>query len=323
MKREHSWGRAVIRPDVDAFLAFGQQGGQPPLERLPVSEARAMMGRMRVLADADPTPLAVVRDIGIACANRVIPARLYDRRPERDESPIVLFYHGGGFVVGDLDTHEPFCTYLADRLDLPVLALDYRLAPEHPFPAAVDDVEAGARWASGSPEQLGFRVTGMVTCGDSAGGNLAIVVARELAVRPAAVPVIGQWALYPFFGCGKSWDWFDDYGDGFMLTGAAMDWFDHCYAAPADDPRYNCLMGPPAPGVPLLIQTAGLDPLRDHGRAYACKARAAGVPVRLIDAQGIIHGFACLRRAIPSAEDDIDAFVREARAMLADIGVKG
>jgi acetyl esterase len=310
-----------VRPDVAAFLDFGRQSGQPPLNTLPIAEARAMLIRMRVVGDVDPTPLAVVRDIAIAAETHIIPARLYDRRAARGESPVILFFHGGGFMVGDLDSHEPFCTYLADQMDLPVLAVDYRLAPEHPFPAAPDDAEFAARWLAGSPAELGFRVSGMITCGDSAGGNLAIVVARQLASRPAAVPVIAQWAIYPFLGCGKDFPSFDLFGDGYMLTEEAMDWFDQGYGAPPRDPRYNCLIEAAAPGVPLLIYTAGLDPLRDHGRAYAEKARQEGVPVRLIEAEGLIHGFICLRRAVPSAAADIDAFIAEAKAILAEIGV--
>jgi acetyl esterase len=310
--------QSFVRPDVAAFLEFGRQSGQPALNHLPIDEARAMLARMRVVADADPTPLARIDDVVIETDGRRIGARLYDRRRHRDESPIVLFYHGGGFMVGDLDTHEPFCTHLADQIDLPVLAVDYRLAPEHPFPAGVADAEAAARWAAESPAALGLRVSGIITCGDSAGGNLAVVVARQLADRPAAIPVIAQWVIYPFFGCGSDWPSYRSFADGYMLTAEAMAWFDRGYAAVADDPRYNCMVGPAAPGVPLLIQTAGLDPLRDHGRAYAEKARGEGVRVRLIEAEGLIHGFICLRRAIPSAAFDIGAFIAEARAMLAE-----
>lgn len=310
-----------VRPDVAAFLEFGRQSGQPALNHLPIAEARAMLSRMRVVADADPTPLARIEDVVIDTGRYRIGARLYDRRPARPEGPIVLFYHGGGFMVGDLDTHEPFCTHLADLIDLPVLAVEYRLAPEHPFPAAVEDAEAAARWAAESPAALGFAVSGIVTCGDSAGGNLAVVVARQLAARAAAVPVIAQWAIYPFFGCGTDWPSYRSFGDGYMLTAEAMNWFDQGYAAVPDDPRYNCMVRPAAPGVPLLIQTAGLDPLRDHGRAYAEKARREGIPVRLIEAEGLIHGFICLRRALPSAASDIGAFITEAKAMLAELGL--
>ena len=310
-----------VRPDVAAFLYFGRQSGQPALNQLPIAEARAMLLRMRIVGDADPTALAVIRDIAIDADDQTISARLYDRRDARGESPIILFYHGGGFVVGDLETHEPFCTYLADQIDLPVLSVDYRLAPEHIFPAAPDDAEAAARWAAESPSQLGFRVSAIITCGDSAGGNLAVVVARQLATQTAAVPVIAQWAIYPFFGCGNDYPSFELFGDGYMLTQEAMDWFDRSYAAPARDPRYNCMIGPAASDVPLLIHIAGLDPLRDQGRAYAQKAEREGIDVRLIEAEGLIHGFICLRRVVPSAVADIDAFIVEAKAMLANIGI--
>jgi acetyl esterase len=309
-----------VRPDVAAFLEAGRQSGQPPINRLGPDGARAAIAAMRDMFDAEATPLAIVRDIAIPLAGRTIAARLYDRRPTRDSTPLVIFFHGGGFVFGNLDSHEPFCTYLADRIDLPVLAVDYRLAPEHPFPAAPEDCEAATRWAAASPAELGFAVTSLITCGDSAGGNLAIVVARELSKEPAAVPVIAQWTAYPYIACGRDFPSFGAFGDDYMLTTEAMDWFDQLYGTPQDDPRCNCLIGPAAPDVPLLVHVAGLDPLRDQGRAYAAKAEAEGVPVRLLEAEGMIHGFLNVRRAIPSSAKDIDAFIAEAKAMLGESG---
>jgi acetyl esterase len=309
-----------VRPDVAAFLEAGRQSGQPPINRLGPDGARAAIAAMRDMFDAEATPLAIVRDIAIPADGRTIPGRLYDRRPTREATPLVLFFHGGGFVFGNLDSHEPFCTYLADQIDLPVLAVDYRLAPENPFPAAPEDCEAAARWAAESPAQLGLTVASLITCGDSAGGNLAIVVARQLSKEPAAVPVIGQWTAYPYIACGRDFPSFEAFGDDYMLTTEAMDWFDQLYGTPQDDPRCNCLIGPAAPGVPLLVHVAGLDPLRDQGRAYAGKSGVEGVPVRLIEAEGMIHGFLNVRRAIPSSAEDIDAFIAEAKAMLDEFG---
>lgn len=313
--------RPAVRPDVAAFLDAARQSGQPPINRLGVEGARAAIAGMRDVFDAEPTPLATVRDIAIPANGRSIPARLYDCRPERGDTPLILFFHGGGFVFGNLDSHEPFCTYFADRMDLPVLAVDYRLAPEHPFPAAAEDCEAAARWAAQSPSELGFTVTALITSGDSAGGNLAVVTARQLAGPPAAVPVVAQLAAYPFFGCGGDYPSFEEFGDGYMLTREAISWFDEHYRAAAGDPRANCLIGPAAPGVPLLIHVAALDPLRDHGRAYADKARSEGVPVRELEAAGMIHGFLNMRRAVPSSAGDIDTFIAEAGALLAGAGV--
>jgi acetyl esterase len=312
--------KPFVRPDVAAFLDAGRQSGQPPLNRLGHEGAREAIRAMRHMFDADPTPLAVLRDISIPADGHTIPARLYDRRTSRDETALILFFHGGGFVFGDLDSHEPFCTHLADRIDLPVLAIDYRLAPEYPFPAAPDDCEAAARWAAGSPAEFGFTVTALVTCGDSAGGNLAVVTARELAKRPAAVPVIAQLAAYPFFACGRDYPSFEEFGEDYMLTAEAMDWFDTLYRTPSDDPRANCLIGAAAPGVPLLVHTAALDPLRDQGRAYAAKAQSEGVPVRYLEAEGLIHGFLNMRKAVPSSVGDVGRFIDEAKEILTEAG---
>lgn len=306
----------TMRPDVAAFLKGMEESGAPPLNALPIADARAMLAGLRDIGDAEPTVLAVVRDIAVDGPDGVIPARLYDRRNEREASPLVVFYHGGGFVAGDLDTHEPFCTYLADRIDLPVLAIDYRLAPEHPFPAAPDDAEAAARWAAGGAAGLGFAVESLILCGDSAGGNLALVTGAALEKRPAAIPVVALWALYPVVG-GDGLPSMSELADGYMLTKAGMDWFEELYGAPQADHRYACLLGPVATGPAILIHTAGLDPLRDQGRAYADKARAAGSRVRHIEADGMIHGFACMRRSIPSSLLDIDRFIDAARATLA------
>jgi acetyl esterase len=312
--------KPFIRPDVAAFLEAGRQSGQPPINRLGHEGAREAILGMRHMFDAEATPLPVVRDIAIPADGRTIPARLYDRRISRDETVLILFFHGGGFVFGDLDSHEPFCTHLADRIDLPVLAIDYRLAPECPFPAAPDDCEEAARWAAGSPAELGFAETALVTCGDSAGGNLAVVTARELAKRPAAIPVIAQLAAYPYFGCGRDYASFAEFGDDYMLTTEAMDWFDQLYQTPSDDGRANCLVGNAAPDVPLLIHAAALDPLRDQGRAYADKARSEGVPVRYMEAEGMIHGFLNMRKAVPSSAGDVDRFIDEAKAILTEAG---
>lgn len=304
------------RPDVAAFLAMLADSGAPPLATLSPPAARAGMRANAALADAPPVALARVQDCAVPGPAGLLPARLYDRRARRDASPLILFFHGGGFVLGDLETHHGFCTWLADTLDLPLLAIDYRLAPEHPFPAAPDDAEAAARWIAQEPDAFGFRVTGLIPCGDSAGGNLAIVVSQQLALRPAALPVLACWALYPYVGGGKDWGSFRDFGSGYFIETADMGWFDDQYAAPSGDPRHDCLHGP-VPPVPLLVHTAGLDPLRDSGRAYAARAAAAGHPVVRLEAAGMIHGFIQFRQAIPSTQADCAAFAEAARATLA------
>jgi acetyl esterase len=136
-------------------------------------------------------------------------------------------------VLGDLDTHEPFCAELARQMDLPVVAVDYRLAPEHPWPAGIEDAIAAARWVAGSPAELGREVTGLVTCGDSAGGNFAIIVSLALRDAPAAAPVLAQWPIYPAADPAKGYPSFTDFGEGYLLSRDAMRWFDDCYAPDA------------------------------------------------------------------------------------------
>lgn len=305
------------RRDVAAFLAYLEENAAPPISALPVEAARLVMRANCAVADLPPQPLARVQDWTIPGPAGTIPARLYDRRLDRLSGPLVLFFHGGGFVIGDLGTHHSFCTWLADTLDLPVLAIGYRLAPEHRFPAAVDDAEAAARWIADAPDVFGFQVTGLVPCGDSAGGNLAIVTAQQLAVRPAPVPVRACWALYPYVGGGTDWPSHRRFGTGHFLAADDMAWFDAHYAAPEGDSRHDCLFGP-VPQTPLLLHTAELDPLHDAAHAYADRVAAAGMPVQRLEATGMIHGFIHFRQALPSAQADCAAFAAAARAMLAD-----
>nr|WP_253950874.1 alpha/beta hydrolase [Novosphingobium sp. SG751A] len=262
--------------------------------------------------DLPPIPLAVVRDL--ACGE--IPLRLYDSLNVRQAGPLILFFHGGGFVFGDLDSHDSFCRFLAQRSGLPVLAVDYRLAPEHPFPAFVEDAEAVARWVAMQPEALGLALSGLITCGDSAGGHLAILVGQRLSARPADLPVLAQWAIYPFLGAGSDWPSMREFGEGYMLSQSAMDWFDGLCGKPEGDPSYNLLLGP-IPQVPLVIQIASLDPLRDAACHYADMARNAGAKVIEIGAEGMIHGYVNMRLVLDSAQQDIENFLAAGLACLA------
>ena len=305
--------KPYVRPDVAAFLAAGRESGAPAINELPVPEARAAIRAMGQALDLPPEPLAVVRDL--ACGS--IPLRLYDARETRDPGPLILFFHGGGFVFGDLDSHDSFCRFVARRCDLPVLAVDYRLAPEHPFPAFAQDAEEVARWAAAGPDALAHAPTGLVTCGDSAGGHMAVLVAQRLGARPADRPVLAQWAIYPFLGAGDDWPSVRDFGEDYMLTRAAMDWFDALCGKPDGDTRYNLLLGG-IPQTPLLIQTAALDPLRDPARHYADRARAAGAKVVRLEAEGMIHGYVNMRAALPSAQRDVENLLAAGLALLAD-----
>jgi acetyl esterase len=309
-----------VRPDVRLFLDYLNALPGPKSHEVGPNEARTMMLASRHVADAPAGELALIRDLSCPGPDgEAIPLRLYDARETRAAGPLILFFHGGGFVLGDLDTHEPFCAEMARALDLPVLAVDYRLAPEHPFPAGPEDSIAAARWAAGSPEALGREATGLVTCGDSAGGNFAIVVGLALRDAPAAVPVIAQWPIYPAADPEQGYPSYEDFGEGYLLTHDGMRWFDDCYRPGKRDWCYSPLVKSQEGMPPTFVLTAGLDPIRDQGRAYAAACVAAGVPTIFREAEGTIHGFINLRRAIPSAEEDVRHGFELLKLMLAEV----
>lgn len=306
------------RPDVQMFLTFLNNVPGPKVHELDPPAARAQMIAMQPIAEAETGPVAVIRDLAIPGPAGTIPARLYDARATRGPGPVMVFYHGGGFVIGDLQTHEPYCAEAARQLDIPVISIDYRLAPEHPFPAAPVDCEAATRWIAGSPPELGLTVTGLVPSGDSAGGNLAIVTTMALRDKPAAVPVIAQFPIYPVVADHNDWQSYRDHGVGKLLTYEAMDYFMNAYRAEAGHVQAAPLGYDHAGMPPTLILTAGLDPLRDQGRAYAAALITAGVPVVYREAVGNIHGFINLRKAIPSSQADVAGALAVLKAMIAE-----
>ncbi|MBB3346377.1 alpha/beta hydrolase [Sphingomonas sp. BK069] len=307
-----------VRPDVAAFLTYLNSVPGPRMHELPPAGARAVMVAMKDVADLPRAELAVVRDLTLPGPGGELRARLFDARETRAPGPAVVFYHGGGWVIGDLDTHASFTAEMARQLDLPVISVDYRLAPEARWPAAPDDAEAAARWVASAPEALGRGVTSLVLSGDSAGGNLAIIVAAALRDRLAAVPVIVQAPIYPATDASRPYASFDAFADGYLLTREGMIWFNEHYAGDPHHPRFSPLLGDVA-GLPrAVIVTAGLDPIRDQGRAYAAALAQAGIPVTFREAQGNIHGFITLRRAIPSSQGDVAGFLTAVRAAVSE-----
>ncbi len=307
-----------VRPDVRIFLDYLNKLPGPKSHEVGPAEARIMMQKSRHVADAPVGELAVIRDLVCDGPGGAIPLRLYDARASREPGPALVFFHGGGFVLGDLETHEPFCAEIARQLDMPVVAVDYRLAPEHPWPAGVEDAIVAARWVASSPEALGRQVTGLVLAGDSAGGNFAIVASLSLRDEPAAVPVLAQWPIYPAADPAKGYPSYEDFGEGYLLTHEGMRWFDDCYRPDRNDWRYSPLLKSQEGLPPTLVLTASLDPIRDQGRAYAAATTQAGVPTIFIEARGNIHGFINLRKAIPSSNQDIARCVEALKLLLED-----
>lgn len=308
-----------VRPDVQAFLDYLRQAaaaGAPAMHQMPVDQARAAYVAMQQLADLPPRDLPVIRDLQCPGPAGEIALRLYDSREARAPGPVLVFYHGGGFVLGGLDSHHNVCTEIAAQMDLPLVSVDYRLAPEHPFPAATDDAEAATRWIAQSPAELGLEVTGLVPIGDSAGGNLAIVVTQALAADPAAVPVIAQVPIYPLTDAVDGHASFREFAEGFLLDAQVMRWFADAYAAPADSIRTFPLNGGHDRMPPTVLVTAGLDPIRDSGRVYGAALARAGSPLVFTERAGTIHGFIQVRKAIPSAQADLEAILAALRGVL-------
>jgi acetyl esterase len=240
-----------------------------------------------------------VEDHEVAVDGGRIPVRVLV--PPQGARGVIVYYHGGGWVIGDLDTHDTLCRQLTAEAGVSVIAVDYRLAPEHKFPAAVDDSWAATRWIVAHAAELNVDAGRLAVGGDSAGGNLAAVVA--LLARDAGGPVIRlQALLYPVTDTNTETESYRTNADGFLLTKESMRWFfDHYVKTEADaaDWRLSPLRTPSLAGVaPALVVTAGFDPLRDEGEAYARRLREAGVRVDAVCYGGMIHGFAPMGRLI-------------------------
>ncbi|WP_224769357.1 alpha/beta hydrolase [Nocardioides ochotonae] len=300
-----------LDPEIAALLAFMESTGTPPMHTGTPAQARAAFRTLTVdMRDASLLPeVAEVSETTVPGGDGERPARLYRPRP-RSEGPLptVVLFHGGGWVIGDLDTHDLMARTLATACDAVVLSVDYRLAPEHPFPAAVEDAVAAARWAAahlgdlGGDERLGL-------AGDSAGGNLAAVAAQ--ALRDDAVPVAAQLLLYPATDLVGETASRTENAEGYFLDRDTMLWFAQQYvgALPPDrltDPRLSPLHGELGGLAPAVVAVAQFDPLRDEGTAYAEALRAAGVPVRLASYDGLIHGFVDMGRFSAAARTAVE-----------------
>lgn len=308
---------SYIRDDVRRFLSAMEnaENGFVPDEN--AAEARTAFAAMLATHDAAPRDLTTIRDLSCPGPAGPILLRLYDAQDTSETRPAITYFHGGGFIMGNRDCYAALCSEIAALTGLPVVAVDYRLAPEHPFPAAPDDCEAAARWIAGQPVELGVPVSGLIAMGDSAGGNLAIVTAQALAARPAALPVVLQVPVYPLAGPIARHESYRAFRHGHLLTREGLARFHAAYAAPLDDPRHYPVLHPAhGKAPPTLLITAELDPLRDSGREYGAKLAEAGIDCRMLEIPGMVHGFMTLRRAIPSAQGDLETILATMAQML-------
>jgi acetyl esterase len=301
-----------LDPATKALLDFIDQAGYPPMHEGTAADARRGFRAMTcdAVQPADVVPVASVEEVEIAGR----PGRIY--RPAAIEPrPTVLHLHGGGFVIGDLDTHDQTCRRLANDAEAVVVAVDYRLGPEHPFPAAVEDSLAAAEWvAARLPELGGLDVMGVA--GDSAGGNLSAVVAQAMPDRIGA-----QLLTYPAVDMFGSYQSRIDNREGYFLDMPTMEWFAGRYfegveGVDGNDPRHSPLHGKLEGQPPAVVATAEFDPLRDEGEAYAAALRAAGVEVDVVRYDGLVHGFVDMGAWSPAAAEAVADMNRRFRALL-------
>jgi acetyl esterase len=296
--------------DIAGLLQMMKAAGYPPLDEGTVEQARA--GLRTLMVDLrNPATLVPVGAIENRTIAGGIPARVY-RPASAGPHPTVVYFHGGGFTIGDLDTHDGACRLLCRDAEAVVVSVAYRLAPEHRFPAAVEDAVAATRWAFAEVDTLGGDAGRIAVGGDSAGGNLAAVAAQQ--AHADGLRLAAQMLLYPTV------DMLGDYrsrtknADGYFLTVADMHWFGEQYtglraddprAAEVDrDPRLSPIRAESLAGLaPAVVATAEFDPLRDEGEAYAAKLAAAGVPVEHRRFSGLVHGFYGMELISPAAAD--------------------
>ncbi len=310
----------VVRPDVQTYLDALKAHPRPPMNDQLIAMMRkippAQMATMMSASEKPIGPLAVDRRLTMPGPGGVIDLRLFDARAERGAGPVLVFYHGGGFVAGNISTHAPLAAEIARQLDVPVVSVEYRLAPEAKWPAAPDDAEAAARWIAANGTALGRQADALILSGDSAGGTLTLVTALALRDKPAAVPVSLMIPLYPMADASRIYPSARQFGDGYGLPASDVAFYGRAYAANINSPRHSALLANLAGLPPTVLATAALDPLRDGGRAFAAKLAQSGVPVSFYEAAGNVHGFATFRRAIPSAQGDLDRIMAMARVML-------
>jgi acetyl esterase len=293
----------ALEPQAEAVLDLVIKSGRPPYNVLSPKEARQLFRETRPASTPTPPAIGVVTNLAAEGPGGPIPVRVYRPAGVADATPLpgLVYFHGGGWVIGDLDTHDVLCRQLTAEAGVSVVSVDYRLAPEHKFPGAVDDAWAATRWAVARAGELGIDASRLAVGGDSAGGNLAAVVAM-LAREQGRPSIKFQVLLYPVTDLADESKSYQDFADGYLLTRDGMRWFSQHYLNSRDeagDWRASPLRARTLDGLPpALVVTAGFDPLRDEGEAYARRLREAGVRVDYVCYGGMIHGFVPMGRLL-------------------------
>jgi acetyl esterase len=300
-----------LDPDAQRVCEMIIASGRPPIETMTPAQARAVYLAAKPILQPDPEPVVEARELEAEGPAGPIPLRLYRGQPAANAArqPVLVYFHGGGWVIGDLESHDQLCRALANAVPCTVIAVHYRLAPEHKFPAAVEDAIAATRWIASHADLLQVDPKRLAVAGDSAGGNLSAVVSLTLRDSDGAKPVF-QFLIYPGTDMAMQTASIGRHADQLPLTRKAMQWFiDHYLRGPQDvsDWRASPLRAPNLAGLPpTLVITASFDPLSDEGEAFAQALADAKVPVSLERFAGQIHGFITMGRIVADSRRAID-----------------
>lgn len=300
----------LLDPQTRTLIQRAAEQSYPSVTTASVAEARASMAVGSKLVAPQGIEMAETRDLAIPGPGGDIAARLYRPR-EAEETPgaALVYFHGGGFVLGSIETHDGVCRALARAGRVRVVSIDYRLAPEHVFPAALDDADAALRWIVEQADALGIDPERVAVGGDSAGGNISATLALRLKARGGPRLKL-QLLIYPVTILKGETPSMAAYASGYMLERAAMDFYADAYAQGVDqeNPEASPLLAPDHSDLPpAYLVTAGHDPLRDEGAAYAVKLKAAGTPCVHVDYPGQVHGFVSMAGLIEEGMDAIEA----------------
>jgi acetyl esterase/lipase len=294
-----------LHPALQTYLDAAATLDLPPLREQPLGELRENVIVFAEAGAGPAQPVARVQDRELDTNAGRLWARCYAPRTDADPLPVLAYLHGGGWVFMGIDTHDRICRRLANATGALVVSIDYRLAPEHRFPAALDDCEAAVAWLVEHAGELGGDPSRLAVAGDSAGGNLAAAVA--LRARVAGPPLAAQVLVYPVTDAGQDTGSYRDFATGYLLTAEDMAFFWECYLGPDGDPRDAFaapLQAADLSGLPpALVLTGEYDPLRDEGEAYAHRLDGFDVPVELHRYEGVTHGFLGMDALVPAADD--------------------
>jgi acetyl esterase len=309
----------TLDPQLQLLLRLLAAAGLPRLESLAAADARKLFAGSATLFQQAPAPMARILNRTIPAPHGELPVRIYVPRAGTSPHPVLVYYHGGGWTIGDLDVYDNVARAFADRGECVVVSVDYRMGPEDGFPASIDDAIAAFEWVAAHAAEIGGDPSRLAVGGDSAGGNLSAAVAQQTVAKGARAPDF-QLLIYPVTDLADELESYTTFADGFYLTRSLMRWFKGNYCSTDDqklDPRASPLRAASLAGLPpAFLMTAGYDPLRDEGKAYAQRLLDAGVDVEYRNYDSLIHGFISMAGVIREAGRAFDDAVAALRVGL-------